>query len=34
LESYSQVEALTGFDFFSNVEDTAENAVEALVDNL
>jgi hypothetical protein len=25
---------LTGFVFFANVEDTAENAVEALVNNL
>ena len=31
--SVDQVEALTGFDFFSNVEDSAENAIEALVDN-
>jgi endonuclease G len=31
--SVDQVEALTGFDFFSNVDDSAENAIEALVDN-
>lgn len=31
--SVDQVEALTGFDFFSNVADSAENAIEALVDN-
>ena len=28
-----QVEALTGFDFFSNVNDSVENLIEALVDN-
>ena len=32
--SVDQVEALTGFDFFSNVADTAENAIESVVDNL
>jgi endonuclease G len=31
--SVDQVEALTGFDFFSNVEDVVENAIEALVDS-
>jgi endonuclease G len=31
--SVDQVEALTGFDFFSSVEDAAENAIEAVVDN-
>jgi endonuclease G len=32
--SVDQVEALTGFDFFSNVADPAENAIESVVDNL
>jgi hypothetical protein len=31
--SVDQVEALTGFDFFSNVADPAENFIEAIVDN-
>jgi endonuclease G len=31
--SVDQVEALTGFDFFANVADSAENLIEALVDN-
>jgi endonuclease G len=31
--SVDQVEALTGFDFFSNAPDSAENLIEALVDN-
>jgi endonuclease G len=31
--SVDQVEALTGFDFFSNVEDSIENTIEATVDN-
>jgi len=31
--SVDQVEALTGFDFFANVADPAENLIEALVDN-
>ncbi|MDQ1524343.1 MAG: endonuclease mitochondrial, partial [Pyrinomonadaceae bacterium] len=31
--SVDQVEALTGFDFFSNVEDSVENAIESGVDN-
>jgi endonuclease G len=31
--SVDQVEALTGFDFFSNVEDSVENAIEGTVDN-
>lgn len=30
--SVDQVEALTGFDFFSNVSDSAENFIEAVVD--
>ena len=30
--SVDSVEALTGYDFFSNVADSAENAIEALVD--
>jgi len=32
--SVDSVEALTGFDFFSNVADPAENAIESVVDNL
>jgi endonuclease G len=32
--SVDQVEALTGFDFFANAPDAAENLIEALVDNL
>jgi len=32
--SVDQVEALTGFDFFSNVADSAENAIESVIDNL
>jgi endonuclease G, mitochondrial len=32
--SVDSVEALTGFDFFSNAPDAAENFIEALVDNL
>ena len=32
--SWYMSEALTGFDFFSNVGDSAENLIEALVDNL
>jgi endonuclease G len=31
--SVDSVEALTGFDFFSNAPDSAENLIEALVDN-
>ena len=31
--SVDSVEALTGYDFFSNVADSAENAIEAVVDN-
>jgi endonuclease G len=31
--SVDQVEQLTGFDFFSNVEDSVENAIEAGVDS-
>jgi hypothetical protein len=31
--SVDQVEALTGFDFFSNVEDSVENVIESSVDN-
>lgn len=31
--SVDAVEALTGFDFFSNVEDSVENAIEGSVDN-
>ncbi len=31
--SVDEVEALTGFDFFNNVDDPAENFIEALVDN-
>jgi endonuclease G, mitochondrial len=31
--SVDSVEALTGFDFFSNAPDSAENSIEALVDN-
>lgn len=31
--SVDQVEALTGFDFFSNVADSTETAIEAVVDN-
>jgi len=32
--SVDQVEALTGFDFFANAPDAAENLIEAVVDNL
>jgi len=32
--SVDQVEALTGFDFFANAPDAAENLIEALVDSL
>jgi endonuclease G len=32
--SVDQVEALTGYDFFANAPDAAENLIEALVDNL
>jgi endonuclease G len=31
--SVDEVEALTGFNFFANVDDAAENLIEALVDN-
>jgi endonuclease G len=31
--SVDSVEALTGFDFFATVADSAENAIEAVVDN-
>jgi endonuclease G len=31
--SVDEVEALTGFNFFANVNDSAENLIEALVDN-
>jgi hypothetical protein len=31
--SVDSVEALTGYDFFANVADPAESAIEAVVDN-
>lgn len=31
--SVDEVEALTGFNFFANIDDSAENLIEALVDN-
>jgi len=31
--SVDQVEAITGFDFFSNVSPSIQNVIEAVVDN-